>query len=78
MMATGLIGCRTLNFLARPAANSRIPCAEMIASYGKVRYNSSFSDVERKVKDVVSLETQIKPNEVSLSLAGRESCYLTE
>ena len=78
MMATGLIGRRTLNFLARPAANSRIPCAEMVASYGKVRFNSSFSDVERKVKDVVSLETQIKPNEVSLSFVRRESCHLTK
>ena len=77
-MATGFIGRRTLNLFIRPAAYSRIPRAEIIASYGKVRYTSSFSDIERKVKDVVSLETQIKPNEVFLSLIRRESCHLME
>ena len=65
-------------FFARPAAYSRIPSAGIIASYGKVRYTSSFSDIERKVKDVISMETQIKPNEVFLSLMQRESCHLTE
>lgn len=44
-MATGLIGRPTLDFFARPAAYSRIPRAEMIASYGKVRYALSFGDV---------------------------------
>lgn len=78
MMATGLIGRRTVNFLTRPAACSRIPRAEMIAPRGTVRYISSFGDVEQKVKDVVSMETQIKPNEVSISLIRRESCHLTE
>lgn len=77
-MATGFIGRRTLNFLARPAAHSHVPRAEMIVSCGKFRYTSSFSDIERKVKDVVSLETQIRPNEVSFSLFRRKSCHLTE
>ena len=78
MMATGLVGRRTLDILARPAAYSRIPCAGTIASYRKVRYASSFSDVERKVKDVVSVETQMKSKEVSLRLIREERCYLTE
>ena len=77
-MAIEFIGRRTLNLLTRPAAYSRIPRAKIIASYGKVRYTSSFSDIERKVKDVVSLETQIKPNEVFLALIQRESCHLME
>ena len=62
----------------RAAAYPRITRAEVIASCGKVRYTSSFSDIGRKVKDVVSMETQIKPNEVILSLVQRESCHLTE